>query len=76
MCLPCQILANRRLCTESQVRGSFEELGLDANATARLQALYNDNIDALEWPVAILIEQSTDDLPLFFGEVGAFSALP
>ena len=48
---------------------SFEQLGLDKDMTATLSRLYQGSIDALEWPVGVLIEQNADGLNTFFGEV-------
>ena len=49
---------------------SFEQLGLGANMTATLSRLYHGNIDALELPVGVMIEQTQDQgLVNFYGEV-------
>ena len=54
---------------------SFEQLGLDAEMTATLASLYG-SIDALEWPVGVVIEQATDGLDTFFGEVRSYREFP
>ena len=60
------------LCT-CQSRGAvgicrFEDFGLSPNLTASLQALYNNDIDSVDWFLGVLIEQPHLD-NTFLGEV-------
>ena len=46
----------------------FEDFGLSPNLTASLQALYNNDIDSVDWFLGVLIEQPHLE-NTFLGEV-------